>query len=436
MQSLLNAPHPADHIKAAALGIRRHKPDLATGQFVTQDMRERLEALAEMAGMDRDHARRATDNDLIGIWSVAYRDGAMASRVAQRVASRIAPASAPASLFDPAPASTPAAPSGVGLDVVRDLIRKEVQEGALEPLQRALEGLDATLRGDFASLLAGASANAITALREVIEAEAALAATEAVKALAPTLLSVARPGMGAPVVLGLAHFQTAEVIDALADGVNVYLYGPAGSGKTTVAAQVAKAFGVEVYYAAKVENEYALIGYMDAKGALVRTAFRNAYEYGGVFLFDEFDASASAAVVALNMALANGVCAFPDGVIARHPDFKCIAAGNTKLGGATRLYNGRNALDGASVDRFAFIDFPYDDDLERALAPNADWCAYVQRVRAVVAERELPHLVTPRATYDGCKLLASGKRTFDQVAAMVIWKGLDADTVDQIKAAL
>jgi cobaltochelatase CobS len=435
MQTLLNTPASASRIKSDALAIRSDNPRLATGQYVSQGLRERLEALAEAAGMPRDVARCATDNDLIGIWSVAYRDGAMASRVASRVAARIAPASAPASLLDPAPTGTPAAPAGVGLDVVRDLIRAEVRDGALEPLQRALEGLDASLRGDFASLLAGANANAITALREVIEAEAALAATEAVKAITPTLLSVARDP-APPVALGLAHFRTAEVIDALADGVNVYLYGPAGSGKTTVAAQVAKAFGVEVYYAAKVENEYALIGYTTAGGVIVRTAFRDAYEYGGVFLFDEFDASASQAVVALNMALANGVCAFPDKVVTRHPDFKCIAAGNTKLGGATRLYNGRTALDGASIDRFAFIDFPYDDDLERALAPDAAWCAYVQRVRAVVAERELPHLVTPRATYDGCKLLASGKRTFDQVAAMVIWKGLDDDTVAQIKAAL
>lgn len=257
----------------------------------------------------------------------------------------------------------------------------------------------------------------------------ALVAAEMVKHR-PTQVEIVAPEMP-PVQLGLAHFRTPQIIKALAAGVNVYLHGPAGSGKTTAAQQAAEAFKLPFYFAAKVESEYMLLGFKDARGETVRTQFREAYEHGGVFLFDELDGSSPGAVVALNAALANGVCPFPDGVIQRHANFKCIGAGNTKLSGANRQYVGRQQLDAASVDRFAFIEFPYDEQLETAIAPNKGWCEYVQAVRAAIRERQLPHLVTPRASYDGAKLLASGF-TPQEVADMSVFKGLDDATVRQI----
>jgi hypothetical protein len=147
-------------------------------------------------------------------------------------------------------------------------------------------------------------------------------------------------------------------------------------------------------------------------------------------LFDEFDASNSVAVAALNMALANGICQFPDALVRKHKDFKVIAAGNTALRGATQEYNARNALDGASVNRFVFIEFGYDENMERALTTDDDWCAYVQAVRAAVADRPgLNLLVTPRATIDGAALIADAGASWEEAAHAAIWKGLDPDTV-------
>lgn len=251
----------------------------------------------------------------------------------------------------------------------------------------------------------------------------------------PTHLIVTMPDAEAPRDLGLVHFRTDVIIKALAAGVNVYLHGPAGSGKTTVARKCADVFALPFYFAAKVESEYMLLGFKDARGETVRTQFREAYENGGVFLFDELDGSSPSAVVAMNAALANGVCPFPDGTINKHPDFKCIAAGNTKLSGASREYVGRNQLDAASVDRFVFIEFGYDEQLERAIASNSDWCKYVQSARRAVAARQLKHLVTPRATLDGCTLLGTGI-AWDEVETMVLWKGLDIDTVRQLQGAM
>ena len=257
---------------------------------------------------------------------------------------------------------------------------------------------------------------------------------EALKLQTPTRLEVSLNG-APPVATGTVHRDVPRILKYLAAGVNVYLHGPAGSGKTTAARQCANALGQKFYFAAKVESEYLLLGFRDAKGEAVRTPFREAYEHGGLFLLDELDASSPGAIVALNAALANGVCPFPDGTIARHADFRCIAAGNTTLSGYSRQYTGRNQLDAASVDRFAFIEFGYDEVLERSLASNAVWCDYVQQVRKAVLARGLPKLVTPRATLDGCTLLAAGD-TWENVEQACIWKGLDADTVAQIKSAV
>lgn len=258
------------------------------------------------------------------------------------------------------------------------------------------------------------------------------AVREALAAQTAVHLIVQTPSTPLPVALGLVHRETPRIIKALNAGLNVYLHGPAGSGKTTVGQKCAEAFGLPFYTAAKVESEYLLLGFRDAKGDVVRTPFREAYEHGGVFLFDELDGSSPGAVVALNMALANGMCPFPDGLIARHPDFKVIAAGNTTLTGGNRQYAGRMQMDGASIDRFFFIRFGYDEALETELAQDKAWCEYVQAIRAAVAERGMSHLVTPRATFDGCKALAAGL-TWEEAEEGALFKGLDAEAADELR---
>lgn len=331
---------------------------------------------------------------------------------------------APGPILPPLPAPVQPAPDTAA---VRAMITELVERGMLKPLQDAIGKMDGDLRKEMEALKA-----------EMPDEENLLSRIEAVadrliKQRMPTDLVVTMPGE-APKPLGLAHHRTADIIKAVAAGVNVYLHGPAGSGKTTAAQNTAEALLVPFYFAAKVESEYLLLGFKDARGETVRTQFREAYEHGGLFLFDEMDASSPAAIVALNAALANGVCPFPDGTIKRHANFHCIGAGNTTLNGANRQYVGRTQMDAASIDRFAFIEFGYDEVLELELASNKDWCRTVQGYRHAVAERQLPHLITPRATYDGCKLLAAG---FDQdtVEGMCVFKGLDADTVKQIKDA-
>lgn len=240
-------------------------------------------------------------------------------------------------------------------------------------------------------------------------------------------------------ITGLQHKQTPEVLNWLIAGVNVWLAGPAGSGKTTMAENCAKALGLAFYSTGAIQNEYKLTGFVDAEGRTVRTTFREAFEHGGLFLWDEIDASAANALVAFNQALANEAFPFPDGMVKKHPDFIAVAAANTFGYGATAEYVGRNRIDGATLDRFAQVEIDYDETLESELAAqiNPDhgraWARTVQSYRRAARELGLRHLITPRASLSGAKALRSGMKMTPVINALVR-RGLDQGTWDKLEA--
>lgn len=375
-----------------------------------------LVALARAAGVVDPSS--ASMVHLVNLYSVARKNPTSAAQVAERINK--------AAGLTPAPSAPPTAPSpapSLSAAWVEALVEQEVG-GLRQDMERRVSVTAETLHDRITEVSASI---AEYAQGKVDEAVAAFKANEPVRL-------VLEPLGAPPVHIGLVHYMTPRIIRALHAGLNVYLHGPAGSGKTTAARQAAEALGVAFYFAAKVESEYLLLGFKDAHGETVRTQFREAYEHGGVFLFDEMDASASGAIVAINAALANGHCPFPDGVVQRHADFYCIGAGNTVLTGANRQYAGRVQLDAASIDRFYFLEFGYDDALEMELASNKGWCLHVQAIRKAVAERGLSHLVTPRATFDGCKALEAGE-TWEEAENGAIFKGLDTATIEQLRNA-
>lgn len=227
-----------------------------------------------------------------------------------------------------------------------------------------------------------------------------------------------------PVKVDLAHKALPDILTSVLNGGSPFLVGPAGSGKTTLAEQIAKVLKRKFYMAARVTSEYKLVGFIDAQGRCVRTQFREAYEHGGVFLFDEVDASDPDALTAFNAALANGLGDFPDGMVMKHKDFIAIAAGNTFGRGADRQYVGRNQLDAATLDRFQTFEVDYDEELELALGGNAEWTRYVQKVRKAIESEKVRHIVSPRASIIGGKYLAAGMERA-KVEEVCIWKGLD-----------
>lgn len=255
----------------------------------------------------------------------------------------------------------------------------------------------------------------------------AIARDEAKKTLQPTIVFIHNATTDVEIDMGVQHAQFPVLVKVLQTRFPVWLPGPAGSGKTTAAKNAAQALSVPFHHTGAVDNVYQLLGFIDAGGTYHRTTFREAYENGGVFLWDEVDASNPAALVAFNAALENGECVFPDAVISKHADCYFIAAANTYGSGATHEYVGRTKIDAATVDRFVMLDWQYDEILERAIAGDNPWTTYVQKIRRAVVAAGIKHLVTPRASIRGNALLAAGIHK-DEVIKMTVRKGLAADT--------
>lgn len=232
---------------------------------------------------------------------------------------------------------------------------------------------------------------------------------------------------------GKVHKSFEKLLAVASNRLHAFLVGEAGSFKTSSAEKVAKTLGLD-YSSISVcmqTTASSLLGYMDATGNYVSTEFRKRYETGGVFILDEIDNGNANVLSVLNSALANGSCAFADGMVAKHKDFILIATANTFGNGANAQYVGRNQLDSATLDRFVTIEWNYDEALEMAIASNKDWCAVVQKYRFAVSKLGLRLVVSPRATFQGEKLLASGLKEND-VIKMVITRGASVDQIKKI----
>jgi cobaltochelatase CobS len=248
-------------------------------------------------------------------------------------------------------------------------------------------------------------------------------------------------------VNGNQHFVFPIVLDIVAQRLNAYLVGPAGTGKSTIAENVAKSLGLEFFSMScgPQTPESRLWGYMDANGNFVETSFYHAFKSGAVFLLDEIDNGHGGILATLNSVLANGFATFPNGeTVYRHKDFVVLCGANTFGTGATAQFVGRNALDAATLDRFVFVEVPVDEQLESAILDSIgcdsriaqQWLAIVRKARKNVEEHGLRVVVSPRATFHGAKLLASGNKhwTFESVAKATFIKGCTTEQATKVLA--
>lgn len=177
---------------------------------------------------------------------------------------------------------------------------------------------------------------------------------------------------GVTKVEGVQHKKFDMVCQLVYNNLPCYLWGPAGTGKTEMVRSVAKALGLEYYQAAKVTEVFTLTGFVDANGQYIESDFYRAFTKGGVFLFDEMDASDEESLVAFNAAISQRCFSFPGiGMKEAHPDFRVVGAGNTGGTGATEEYTGRRSLDASTLNRFFYVEIDNDEGLERVCA-NGD----------------------------------------------------------------
>lgn len=234
-------------------------------------------------------------------------------------------------------------------------------------------------------------------------------------------------------VISNSHEKLADVTTDLFAGEHVLMVGPAGTGKSTIAEQAAESLGIP-YYSISLSPMTAasqILGYMQAEGEYVRSLFREAFEHGGVFHFDEFDNGHPSVLAVINAALANGAMAFPDQMVKRHVDFRCVASANTYGQGPDRAYVGRQQIDAATLDRFSVETIGVDEALELSLCTatglDKDQVArvlnYIRGLRKTAEERAMTVVISPRASVGMCRLLAAGK-TWEAAVQSRVHRGM------------
>lgn len=199
----------------------------------------------------------------------------------------------------------------------------------------------------------------------------------------------------------------------------VALVGPAGTGKSTMAAQCAEALGLEVTKTACSPDmgTHEIKGYVNpGTGQPVETAALEAWRDGKMWLVDEFDKS-HPGIAAVTNALVDNSPTFTFGtgeIIARHAAYFAAATMNTWGTGPDAAYVGSNKLDAATLDRFHIVYVDYDKTLELDLAEAVGgreglrWATKIHALRDVAQASRQQVLIGQRAVVSGAALLADG----------------------------
>jgi cobaltochelatase CobS len=265
-----------------------------------------------------------------------------------------------------------------------------------------------------------------------------IAAEEVAKARLPRPIEVTVNDGPAVKLEDRVHCQFTQLLELVQEGHrNLLMVGAAGSGKTTLAKDLAKALSREFAFISLSAGvtETHIFGRMlpqaDGTFAYVESPFVRIYRNGGVYLFDELDAADANVMVAINAALANGVLCNPitGEVIARHADCLIVAAANTYGRGGDHMYVGRNALDAATLDRFVLctLNVGYDTELETDLAKATltesqaeELIAWVNGLREKIADNRLRRIASTRLVVNSAAAMKRGatladvKRRFHQ----------------------
>lgn len=273
----------------------------------------------------------------------------------------------------------------------------QIQDDSLENLREYVT--QDQLLG-FGETLASRVAEQASEMRKLLSQDLARLAADL--PTRPVFVQVTLPEAAKPKVLQRRpHAAFEKALRLARAGLNVMFIGPAGSGKTTLAADVAECLDRPFAFQSLTAGtpEGALVGRLMPLGAggamrYVASPFVCAFagerntlgadglttvvadeSQEGVILLDEVDAADANTLLVLNAALANNAmtietrAAFGLPVIVRRGE-NCVilSAANTFGTGMDLQFAGRNALDAAFLDRWYPVYVNYDPVLEAKIA--------------------------------------------------------------------
>lgn len=237
-----------------------------------------------------------------------------------------------------------------------------------------------------------------------------------------TRIEIVRPDTSVYRVEGITHPQFQKLLKLATsrgpDGYvpGIFISGEASSGKTTGCRMLAEALGLKWYMNGAISQPHEMLGFIDGNGNYHRTPFRDAYEYGGPYTFDEVDRSDAGALLAVNPHLAGNVGSFPDGMVTKHKDFILIGTANTWGHGGDANYSGATKLDAAFLSRFpSRLAWDIDEATEIFISGNETWARRVQGARKRARAAGLKVMIDVRMTLAGAAHIANGM-TSDEAA--------------------
>lgn len=211
------------------------------------------------------------------------------------------------------------------------------------------------------------------------------------------------------------HYMMEAVFKSLLLHKKIMLAGEAGTGKTYMGYGMASKLGLPFYkYSCSRDSSvHDLLGYKQPRSEeYLTTTFLNAYENGGVFLVDEYDAMPGDVALFFNgIADSSKSISIPhrdvNPIAKKHKDFYLIMCGNT-WGKGSQDYSGRDFQDMALLDRFRMCrhHIGYDANLEKSMIGEVMY-KFIESLRATMVA--LGSYLSTRNVEDIALLINSGE---------------------------